>query len=152
MRTEQKNPKVLLNKTHFADYNREIDVPGSKLLKGFVERGQLRLITVDVEKPGAITKITLESFDNGILPVVVAITVDQSAEPAAVKTESNAGAETSSVKPEELPADSIAALGQTFLEPRKRGRHTPRAHRRFRLLPPFPPRLHSHRFGNPLCQ
>ena len=108
---------VFLNKRHFADYNREVEAPGSKLLKGFVTRGQLRLITVPVTKPGAVTKITLESFDNGISPVVVSITADLSTEPAAVKTES--GGETSSMKPADLPADSTERLGQKFVEPRK---------------------------------
>ncbi len=116
----EEETKVFLNKTHFADYNREIDAPGSKLLKGFVKRGQLRLITVDVTKPGAITKITLESFDNGLSPVVAAITADLSDEPAAVRTESAPGTE-SSMKAEDLPADSTAALGQKFAEPRKEG-------------------------------
>ncbi len=66
----------LLNGRHFADYNREIDVPDSKRLEGVVRSGQLRLITVPLEKAGPITKLSLESYDNGLSPVVVAITTD----------------------------------------------------------------------------
>jgi putative membrane-bound dehydrogenase-like protein len=66
----------LLNARHFADYNREIDVPDSKLLKGVVRSGQLRLITIPLKEPGNITGLTLESYDNGVTPVVMAITTE----------------------------------------------------------------------------
>lgn len=66
----------LLNGRHFADYNRAIDVPDSKRLEGIVRRGQLRLITVPLKEPGVITGIALESYNNGISPVVVAITTE----------------------------------------------------------------------------
>jgi uncharacterized protein len=103
----------LLNRRDFADYNREIDVPGSKLVKGIVDHGQLRLVTVAVKKPVAITKITLESYDNGISPVVAAITADLSVQPP----------ETSEAAPKKLedePADSTAATGLRFAEPKKK--------------------------------
>ena len=103
----------LLNKRDFADYNREIDVPGSKLVKGIVSRGQLRLLTIAVNKPVAITKITLESFDNGISPVVAAITADLSAKPTETR-------EAAPKKLEDEPADSTAATGRRFAEPRKK--------------------------------
>jgi putative membrane-bound dehydrogenase-like protein len=66
----------LLNGVAFADYNREIEVPGSKLLNGAVKRGQLRLISLEVKKPGPITKVVLESYDNGVTPLVLAVTAD----------------------------------------------------------------------------
>ncbi len=102
----------LLNKRDFADYNREINVPGSKLVKGIVTRGQLRLVTIPVKKPVAITKITLESYDNMISPVVAAITADFSAKPPETS-------ETAPVRWQDEPAESIAATGLRFLEPRR---------------------------------
>lgn len=66
----------LKNGVEFADYIREVEVPGSKLVKGMVEPGQLRLITVQVKKPGAITKVVLESYAHQVTPVVLAMTAD----------------------------------------------------------------------------
>lgn len=103
----------LLNKRDFADYIGEIDVPGSKLVKGIVSRGQLRLITIPVKKAVAVTKITLESFNNGISPVVAAITADISAK----------ASETSKAAPirwQDEPAESIAATGLRFAELKKK--------------------------------
>lgn len=120
----QTESTTLLNKIHFGDYNRETDTPGSKLLKGFVNRGQLRLITVPVEKPGPVTKITLESANNGLSPVVVAITADLSDKPAEIETASAAAAREAPATPGNLadePADSTAATGQKFAEPKKAG-------------------------------
>lgn len=102
-----------LNKRDFADYNREIEVPGSKSLKGIVTRGQLRLLTIPVRKPGAITKITLESFDNGISPVVAAITADVSGSPPETS-------EAAPIRWQDEPAESTAATGLSFAEPRKK--------------------------------
>jgi putative membrane-bound dehydrogenase-like protein len=64
------------NGESFADYNREIDVPKSTYAAGLVSRGQLRLITLDLQKTGVIAKVILESYDNGVTPVVVAMTAD----------------------------------------------------------------------------
>jgi len=72
----------LINGQQFADYNRPIEVPGSVAAEGLVSRGQLRLVNVDVKQPGPITKITLQSLDNGIAPVVVAITASNIDTPA----------------------------------------------------------------------
>jgi len=66
----------LINGSHFADYNRVIEVPGSKLVEGVVSKGQLRLISLEVKKPGPISKVTLESYNNGVTPVVVSMTAD----------------------------------------------------------------------------
>jgi len=66
----------LKNGDAFADYNKVIDVPGSKLVEGAVSRGQLRRITLPVKNPSPITKLTLESYDNRVTPVVCAITAD----------------------------------------------------------------------------
>ena len=66
----------LKNGQAFGDYNRVVDVPGSDLVEGLVTRGQLRRITLAVKIASPITKIILESFDNGVTPVVCAITAD----------------------------------------------------------------------------
>lgn len=112
----------LLNKQNFGDYNRPVDVPGSMLLKGFVRRGQLRLITVPVTKSGPITKITLESYNNQLSPVVISITADLSEKPAAIETAKASTEEPTTA--ENLinePATSTAATGQKFAEAKKDG-------------------------------
>ena len=103
----------LLNKRDFADYIGEIDVPGSKLVKGIVRRGQMRLLTIEVKKPVAVTKITLESFDNGISPVVAAITADLSAQPPETS-------EAAPIRWQDEPAQSTAATGLKFAEPKNK--------------------------------
>jgi len=72
----EKEVTELRNSIAFADYNREIEVPGSTLVSNVVSRGQLRLISVEVRKPSSIKRVTLESYDNGVTPVVVAMTAD----------------------------------------------------------------------------
>ncbi|WP_075089066.1 hypothetical protein [Verrucomicrobium spinosum] len=64
------------NGVEFADYNREIDVPKSAFAEGVVSRGQLRLISLDIAKSSVISKVELESYNNGVTPVIVAITAD----------------------------------------------------------------------------
>ncbi len=66
----------LKNGEAFADYNRVIDVPGSENVEGIVSKGQLRRITLPVKNTSPITKLILESYDNGVAPVVCAITAD----------------------------------------------------------------------------
>ncbi|CAN5694285.1 hypothetical protein BH11VER1_BH11VER1_15590 [soil metagenome] len=66
----------LINGIHFSDYNRVVDVPGSSLAEGVVKSGQLRLISVDLKKTGVISKLVMESLNNGLSPVVCAITAD----------------------------------------------------------------------------
>jgi putative heme-binding domain-containing protein len=70
----------LKNGEAFADYNREIEVPGSAFVEGVVNRGQLRRITLPVANAAPITKLVLESLDNGVTAVVAAITADISGE------------------------------------------------------------------------
>lgn len=66
----------LKNGEAFSDYNREIEVPDSDLTEGLVKKGQLRRITLGLKQTTPLTKLTLESYDNGVTPVVVAITAD----------------------------------------------------------------------------
>ncbi len=78
----------LRNGEAFADYNREIEVPGSAFVEGLVNRGQLRRISLPIANAAPITKLVLESLDNGVSAVVAAITADIAGEgPKPVKGE-----------------------------------------------------------------
>jgi putative membrane-bound dehydrogenase-like protein len=73
---------VFKNGVEFADYIREVEVPGSKLAKGVADGGkQVRFATRALKGSGIIEKFTFESFDNQIAPTTVAVTADLSAEP-----------------------------------------------------------------------
>jgi putative membrane-bound dehydrogenase-like protein len=77
-----KEELVLRNGVEFADYIREVDVPGSKLAAGLAGGGrQVRFASRALQGSGVVEKITFESFDNGIAPTTVAVTADLSAEP-----------------------------------------------------------------------
>ena len=69
----------LLNGREFADYNGEMDVPGSKAAPNLVSRGQVRTFTKNLRHKGTITGLTFESFDNFVAPVFVAVTADSEA-------------------------------------------------------------------------
>jgi len=111
----RKEETVLLNGVAFGDYNKETDISGSKLLKGVVKSGQMRLIRIDVKKPGKVAKLVLESADNGVVPVVAAITADLSSEKGAVETVS---------EPKEMERDdpkTTSPTGAKFTEPKAPG-------------------------------
>jgi uncharacterized protein len=68
---------ILKNGVEFAHYTGEVwDVPGSKFAPDIVSAGQVRTFSRKLSKPGAIQKITLESFDGAVAPVFVAITAE----------------------------------------------------------------------------
>jgi putative heme-binding domain-containing protein len=108
----RKEETILLNRIAFSDYIKEVEVPGSKLLKGFVKRGQMRMIRIDAKKPGKVTKLVLESMDNFVTPVVAAVTADLSNEPAAVETT------TELKEPEADDPKTTAPTGAKFAEPK----------------------------------
>lgn len=127
----------LKNGVEFADYNREIQVPGSILTEGVVSRGQARIITLPVRPGSAVKSMTLESYDNQISPVVMAITADLSAGASPVETVSKNDMKTAPKASAEKNSDlnalssasakidlskeaptSIAATGMHFIEPR----------------------------------
>ena len=81
---------VLKNGVEFADWNGQADVPGSKMLPGAVTHGQVRAFTRELTHGGVIRAITLESFDNSVAPVFVAITAENG--PAATKVADASGA------------------------------------------------------------
>ena len=65
------------NGVEFADYIRPHDVPGSKGAPELVNGQQVRVIRKQLAKGGAITKLILESFNNRVAPVFVAITAER---------------------------------------------------------------------------
>ncbi|HEV7406689.1 MAG TPA: c-type cytochrome, partial [Chthoniobacteraceae bacterium] len=76
---------VLKNGVEISDYVRPHDVPGSKLAPDLVNGQQVRIIRKKLANPGVIEKLILESYDNRVAPVFVAITAEtEEAPPAAV--------------------------------------------------------------------
>ncbi len=70
------------NGEEFADYVREVDVPGSKLAGGVADAGrQVRFASRTLKGKGVVEKLTFESFDNKIVPTTLAVTADLSADP-----------------------------------------------------------------------
>ena len=80
----QREAMTFSNGAEFADYIREIDVPGSKFAAGVLkDRHQLRWFSRQLAMGAVeIDRITIESFDSGAAPVLVAITAEL-ADPAA---------------------------------------------------------------------
>ncbi len=70
---------VFKNGVEFADFIRPTDVPGSKSAAELVQGQQVRLIRKKLTKGGPIQKLILESYDNRVAPVFVAITAEKSA-------------------------------------------------------------------------
>ena len=68
---------LLKNGVEFADYIRPIDVPGSQYVEGEISDGQqIRLLTLNLTKTGAVKTLALESYANGVAPVIIAVTAD----------------------------------------------------------------------------
>lgn len=68
---------TLRNGVEFADYNGNVDVPGSKAVPGIVSRGQVRYFALQLgDSKTPVRKITLESFDNVVAPTFVGITAE----------------------------------------------------------------------------
>ncbi|HEX5177628.1 MAG TPA: ThuA domain-containing protein, partial [Chthoniobacteraceae bacterium] len=72
----QRETLQLKNGVEFADYIREVDVPGSKLTKGLVKENQLRWFTKSLQHTAAIDRLTLESSNTLVAPTTVAITAE----------------------------------------------------------------------------
>ena len=80
----QREEFVLKNGVEFADWNGQADVPGSKMVLGAVTHGQVRAFARDLAHGGVIQSITLESFNNFVAPVFVAITAENGPGPRKV--------------------------------------------------------------------
>lgn len=83
---------IFKNGVEFADFVAKYDVPGSREVPDVMRGGQLRWFSKALKMNGTIEKITLESFDNAVAPVLVAITAEQSSNP-----------------PQDIPAASVPA-------------------------------------------
>lgn len=68
---------VLHNGEQFADYAQGVEVPGSTLATNLVQRGQVRWFTVELPRRQPLAALTLESFNNHLAPVFVALTAQQ---------------------------------------------------------------------------
>jgi putative heme-binding domain-containing protein len=64
------------NGVEFADYIGTADVKGSTRARGLTNGGQVRVLTLVPSRQDVITSLTVESPNNGISPVVVAITAE----------------------------------------------------------------------------
>jgi putative heme-binding domain-containing protein len=70
------------NGVEFADYIREVNVPGSKLAPGIADGGkQMRLVSKPLAGKGVVEKLIFESFNNGLAPTTLAVTADLSNDP-----------------------------------------------------------------------
>jgi len=69
---------ILKNGEHFADYNGRAAVPLSADAGDLVRRGQLRYFGLNLSKKATLKQVVLESFDNDISPVTVAVTASSS--------------------------------------------------------------------------
>jgi putative heme-binding domain-containing protein len=68
---------VMKNGEEFSDYIRPSEVPGSQLVEdGISADQQVRLISLTLAKTGIIKSLALESFANGVAPVIIAVTAD----------------------------------------------------------------------------
>ena len=68
---------VLRNGVEIADYARPHDVPGSKLAPNIASGQQVRIIRKQLEKPGIVEKLIIESADSRVAPAFVAMTLEK---------------------------------------------------------------------------
>ncbi len=76
---QQSEEIVLKNGVEIADYIGDFDVPGSKKLEGVVTSGQMRWFSKDLKRYEPISRVTIESYNNFVVPTFVAITAETSA-------------------------------------------------------------------------
>jgi putative heme-binding domain-containing protein len=73
----QREGIVTKNGVEFSDYVGDADVPGSKRVRGLVERPQqVRWFTKTLHTPVEVERITLSSTDSGVAPTILAVTVE----------------------------------------------------------------------------
>jgi putative membrane-bound dehydrogenase-like protein len=96
----QREEFVLKNGVEFADWNGQAEVPGSKIVSGAVTHGQVRTFVHDLARGGVIQSITLQSFDNSVAPVFVAITAEAGSTRAKLADASAAAGVASDALPE----------------------------------------------------
>jgi putative membrane-bound dehydrogenase-like protein len=68
---------VFKNGVEFVDYiSASHDAPGSERVRDLMERGQVRWFSKPLQRAGMIQKLTIESYENAVAPVFVAITAE----------------------------------------------------------------------------
>lgn len=68
---------VLRNGVEYVDWiNPALEVPGSKQVPDLARRGQIRSFSKPLTGAGKIEKLTIESYNNSVAPVVAAITLE----------------------------------------------------------------------------
>ena len=68
---------TMKNGEEFADYIRPVEVPGSQIVGGGIsDDQQVRLLSLTLTKKEVIKTLALESFANGVAPVIIAVTAD----------------------------------------------------------------------------
>lgn len=107
---------ILKNGEHFADFIGTAEVPRSTNAGDFTRRGQLRTFALNLSKKGVLKKIVLESFDNDIVPVTVAVTAGLS--PAKVPAAAMAAATVAAA----TGAAGAAVAATADLQPKEGGR------------------------------
>jgi putative membrane-bound dehydrogenase-like protein len=68
---------IFKNGLEFADWIRDVEVPGSKLVSGVVTDNQLRYFSKSPAGSGPVEKVILESYDTEVAPTTVAITAER---------------------------------------------------------------------------
>ena len=72
----QKQVEELYTGDVFIDYVSGEDVPGSKRVEGLTKRAHVRYFALPIVDRSPVTKLVLESYNNGIAPTTLAITTD----------------------------------------------------------------------------
>ena len=107
----------LKNGVEFADYIREVEVPGSKLTKGLVKENQLRWFTLQLTQSAPIDRLTLESLNTGVAPTTVAITAELADANAPRAASTSAAATSASAAPATESNASASGGSATLLPP-----------------------------------
>ncbi len=109
---------TLKNGEAFADYIRPVEVPGSQLVKEPISADQqVRLLSLTLTKKGVIKKLALESFANGVAPVVLAVTADVEGRMGAKPGPDSAGAPSAAASAPDQPGPKEGGKGDGKLVP-----------------------------------
>lgn len=109
--------KIFLNGEDVFDQRSEKESPDEGKAGGIVSKGQMRIMTMDVEMGGRIKKIILESGGNEIAPVVVGMTAELRSQGDGDEINSS-GRE---VDISMMGPKSTEATGQEFVAPKEAG-------------------------------
>jgi putative heme-binding domain-containing protein len=103
---QEREQIILRNGQEFADYNGKNDVPGSQEALGLVRYGQVRWFSKPLKRQAVIDRISLESYDNAVVPTFVAITAELAADASRRESLGSTGEPTAA----RAPSDSAAKV------------------------------------------